>query len=302
MDISIIIVNYNTPELVVDCIQSITENTKDIEFEIIVVDNHSSPSDETIIKNQCPDVKYIYLENNFGFGFANNRGSEIANGDYLFFLNSDTIIIDNSIFELYSYLCQQPNIGVCGGNLFDKDMKPTSSCTRLFPGLKYQLSLLTGNIFLKFKYGKNLSFNYSDEAIMVARVSGADMMIKSSLFNEIGRFDEDYFMYSEETDLMYRLGVAGYPSVCINKSKIIHLEGQSCKFEMKKTKWGLISRDRFLHKRYPHIVVEICNVLHFLAALLLCARAVINKDKAMQEQWSFVMNNLFKITQYDLYL
>lgn len=302
MDLSIIIVNYKTPKLVEQCVLSIIEHTHGVDYEIIVVDNNSQDNSETYIKQKCPETIFKSLENNYGFGYANNRGSEIAKGDFLFFLNSDTVITDNSISQLYLYTKENSeSVGVCGGNLVDGDLNPTSSFTRIFPGISSELCLMTGNLAQKIIFRGNDKYNYTNKPLSVARVSGADMMISKSLYERIGGFDEDYFLYSEETDLQYRVKSIGYDIICIPQSKIIHLEGQSCSFEKKKVRWGLISRDRFLNKRYSIFGVVFCNILHWIATLLFILRGYITNDQNEVSSWLFVNKNVFKIKKNDSY-
>ena len=119
MEISIIIVNYNTCDLTLQCLQSVYEKTVDVGFEVIVVDNASSDNSVEMIKKMFPQVKIIESVENLGFGKANNLGVKYANGDYLFLLNSDTILISNVIFEFYRFMQKSPQIAACGGNLID---------------------------------------------------------------------------------------------------------------------------------------------------------------------------------------
>lgn len=301
MDISIIIVNYKTPQLLVDCIDSIKQYTNKIDYEVIVVDNNSEDESESIVMSKYPDVKYLYLKSNYGFGYANNRGVDVAEGDYVFFLNSDTRLIENSIFALYNYLKGNPNVGICGGNLVDAQLNPTNSYTHLFPGIRNELSLLSGNLFLRLVHRHTYCYNDTNTPLIVARLSGADMMIPRALFIKVGGFDEAYFLYSEETDLAYRIKMEGYASVCIPNSKIIHLEGKSCSFSINKTRWGLISRDRFLHKKYNNIGVLVCNLLHVLSSFLFFIRSSMKGNKELVKVWNYELKNIFKITQYDKY-
>lgn len=302
MELSIIIVNYKTPQLVIQCINSIIQHTIGIDYEIIVVDNASMDDSKYIISNKHPSAKYLQLDNNYGFGYANNRGVEHSNGDYILFLNSDTIIIDNSIKNLLDYLKKHSTeVGICGGNLFDANMNPNSSFTRIFPGLINEFCLLSGNILPRLLYGNNLSFNHTQHELVVARLSGADMLIQKSLFLDIGGFDENYFMYSEETDLMFRLRKKGYKAICIPESQIIHLEGRSCSLALNKTKWGLISRDRFLNKRYPPIFVFICNLMHCFTCLLFIIKGFFTRNNDIVINWVYVLKNIFKIKRYDSY-
>ena len=136
MDVSIIIVNYKTPELVVECIRSIREKTTGISYEIIIVDNDSKDNSLEIFSTELDeDIKVVVANENLGFGKANNLGAQHATGKYLFLLNSDTLLINNAIQILYQYIEKNNHIGVVGGNLFTSDMKASPSFAMQFDDL-----------------------------------------------------------------------------------------------------------------------------------------------------------------------
>lgn len=121
MDVSVIIVNYNTSDLVKNCITSIMEKTKNVSFEIIVVDNNSKDGSVETIINEFPQVRVFPLKENVGFGKANNIGVQHAKGRYVFFLNSDTVLLNDAISILANYLDTHESVALCGGQLFDKE-------------------------------------------------------------------------------------------------------------------------------------------------------------------------------------
>lgn len=133
MDVSVIIVSYNTCDLLKKCICSILEKTKGVSFEIIVVDNHSSDESVKVITESFPEVKIISLEENLGFGRANNWGSYKSIGKYLFFLNPDTILLNDAISILVEFLSKNPEIAIVGGNLYKEDMSFNGSCRMEMP-------------------------------------------------------------------------------------------------------------------------------------------------------------------------
>lgn len=231
MDVSIIIVNFNTQILIKQCLNSIYKQTKDINYEIIVVDNASTDGSSEMIKDEFPDVVLIESEVNLGFGKANNLGSKQASGNYIFLLNSDTILIENSIKCLKDYLdnANDRRISVVGCKMLD-----TNHCTQVsygnFPTI-YQEFFEYGfsKIFKKF-YNKKLSPSVIDKGKRIKEVDyiiGAAMLFKKTIFNEIGGFDEDFFLYYEETDLCFRLNKLGYKRIWNPNTSIIHLVGGS---------------------------------------------------------------------------
>lgn len=230
MDVSIIIVNYKTADLVTACIASVVEHTKEVSYEIIVVDNNSEDNIGNRLKELYKDdVKFVGLDENIGFGRANNKGFEIATGRYLFCLNPDTVLLNNAVKILSNFLDEHHDVGVCGGNLYDENMQPTLSFSRMLPSIKWELNILFFNKIEKFLYGKNIQFNHTGKPLNVGYITGADLMIKKSIINDIQGFSNDFFMYYEETDLCCRIKKKGYLITSVPNAKIQHLEGKSLK-------------------------------------------------------------------------
>lgn len=229
MDLSIIIVNYHTTSLVVDCIKSIKEHTGKISYEIIVIDNCSDKCFSSTIKSRFPldDIKCIALSENLGFGKANNKGFEVARGRYLLCLNPDTLLINNAVEILFDFMEKHPAVGACGANLFDAEMNPTLSFKRLLPSVWWEFHVLTFHVFEKIKYAGNSEFNHTDTAMDVGYITGADLMMRKDVVDLTGGFHSDFFMYYEETDLCKRIKVLGYRIMNVPQAKIQHLEGKS---------------------------------------------------------------------------
>ncbi len=230
MDVSVIIVNYNTGKLLVDCINSIYEKTKGIDFEIIVSDNKSTDNSLQLIKEKFSDVKIIENEENLGFGKANNEGFKIAKGKYLFCLNPDTVLVNNAIKILYDFMEQNKICGACGGNLYNAKMEYIHS----FGYGDDIKSLILRKTPLKFfywnEYKKIKQYEKKTDRTKIQTVNhitGADLMLRKSLTEELGGFSDKFFMYFEETELEVRIKRAGYEIYFVPESKIIHLEGKS---------------------------------------------------------------------------
>lgn len=220
-ELSIIIVNYNTKQLTCNCINSIKEKTKGLCYEIIVVDNASHDDSTTFLKQNFSDLIIIQSPDNIGFGRANNLAVDAAHADTLFFLNSDTIIIDNSIKVLYDYLQTHPETGVCGGLLLNEDSSIGYSSSPQLTLIHYFRSYLP-SCFHKIPVEKRVS-----DVADVGYVIGADMMIRKDVFEEAGRFDPDFFLYFEESELSYRIKKKNYRIQLIPWARIIHLGGCS---------------------------------------------------------------------------
>ena len=240
MDVSVIIVNFKTSQLIADCVKSIISLTHDVEYEVIIVDNNSEPDFETIISQKIPsesqdNFHFISLPENIGFGRANNEGLKIAKGRNILFLNPDTLLLNNAIKILSEFLDTHNEAGACGGNLFDIDKKPTYSYKMQLPGIAWELNELFNNKLHIGLYGKISHFyNTGRNPLQVAFITGADLMVKKQVLDSAGAFSDAFFMYFEETDLCARIKRAGWKIYSIPQAHIQHLESKS--FE-KTDKW-----------------------------------------------------------------
>lgn len=272
MDVSVIIVNYNTRQMTSECIDSIFDKTDGVTFEIILVDNASSDGSKEHFE-QDRRITYIYNEENLGFGRANNVGYSKAQGRNILFLNPDTLLINNAIQILSTYLDSRSEVGVCGGNLYDEEMQPALSFRRVFPGIKEECFNLLFHIPERVIWRKAFFFNHTMECVNVTNVSGADLMIKSTVFAEIGGFLPDYFMYYEETDLCFRVAKYGYRLVSVPQAEIQHLEGKSFKVADRETKRLKVSeegRHCFYRLNYSRTTHRIANFIYQLALIFHC--------------------------------
>lgn len=220
-ELSIIIINYNTPQLTYNCIVSIKEKTEDVQYEIIVVDNNSNDDSVAFLKQHFPDIIILESSENIGFGRANNLAIEMAHADTFFLLNSDTIIIDNSIKILYDYLQSHPETGVCGGLLLNADGSIGYSSSPKLTLTHYFRSYLP-SCFHKTPIENNI-LNVTD----VGYVIGADMMVRKEVLEKAGKFDPDFFLYCEEAELSHRIKKQNYHIQLVPSARIIHLGGMS---------------------------------------------------------------------------
>jgi len=264
MDVSIVIVNYNTKDLLKQCIESVFAKTQDLIYEIIVVDNASSDGSQQMLKEVFPEVILVESPENLGFGRANNIGFDYAKGRNIFLLNSDTILLNNAVKILSDYLDDNPKTGICGGNLYDEKEQPLHSFRRSLPSLLFELSVLLGDILFKIIYGKNQEFNYTNKPLKVAYITGADMMINASVLSIAGKFDPDFFMYFEESELSWRVKKAGFSIYSVPSARIIHLESKSFSDNYKKIKMQLNSRSLYYKKTHSWFSRKIINIIYFL--------------------------------------
>lgn len=302
MDVSVIIVNYNTKELIRNCIQSIYDKTVSIEYEIIVVDNNSQDGSQKMIKDLFPDVILIELDENIGFGRANNEGAKITRGQFLFFLNSDTLLLDNAICFLYNQMLYNDmliNSGVIGLELLDSGGRIGHSYGRL-PNLTQDIiSEIKGLLvdlygrrkFLNRKLSSTPAVSISEPEIVVVRevgyVTGADMFLRKDIFQSVQGFDPFFFMYFEESDFQFRLNKLGFKHYIINFPSIKHLEGAS--FDNKKTNnLRRICYDNshyyYYKKHFPIVYFWLYSFFHGLMQLL----SIFNSEYPLKERLKYI--------------
>lgn len=242
MDISIIMINYNTYDLTKNAIESIICHTKNIDYEIVLIDNCSPDKSGERLQQVFKDkVVFVQAQDNLGTSRAFNLGLSFATGKCILWLNSDIVVTDNSIYKLYSYMEAHSECGICGGNLVDGSNMPTHSYQLQLPTVKLQkrsLSLIRLFANKICKSSVKQQYNFTDHPKEVGYITGADMMIRKSVIDKIGGFDEDIFMYSEETEFTYRMKkLTEYSVMSVPEATIQHLEGSSFKSEKRFSAW-----------------------------------------------------------------
>jgi len=250
IDVSIIIVNYNTKELIIKAVNSVFEKTNGLNYEVIIVDNCSMDgSIEALRKNFFDKINIIESSENLGFGRANNLGLDVAKGKYIFFLNPDTILINNAIKILFDFLEANYGAAICGGNLFDANHRPAHSFKMKLPPKKQSAFLSAIKTICVKILMKNRDFNHGGEPKKVGYIIGADMLVRFDILKKTGGFDPDFFMYSEECELTDRIKKLGFEVYSIPEARIIHLEGASQKKE-KALRMSVYSDYLFFEKVY----------------------------------------------------
>jgi len=219
--ISIIIVNYNTSDLLNNCLLSIKKNSGNLfidnNIEIIVIDNGSSDESLTMLNKNFPEVSIIKNNLNIGFGSANNQGIKKTKGEYVLMLNSDIEVLDNGIIKIMDFIVNNKKADFVGGKLYDLDGKKQASC-----GPFYSLPVIFALLFLK---GDKLFITrYSPEKNReVDWVSGACLLGKKETFNKVGLFDEKIFMYMDDIEYLYRARNLGLNAFFCKDAKFIHI-------------------------------------------------------------------------------
>jgi GT2 family glycosyltransferase len=233
MLLSVIIVNYNVKHFLEQCLCSLQLAIKEMEAEVIVVDNDSTDGSMAYLQPRFPTVKFIANRDNTGFARANNQAFQVAKGKYILFLNPDTLVPDNCLVACMDYLDNHKDVGALGTKMLDGSGCFLPESKRAFPSPLTSLFKLLGlsalfpksKLFGKYHLG-NLSHDANHEVDVLA---GAFMMIRKEVLDSVGAFDEAFFMYGEDVDLSYRIQKAGWKNVYFAESTIIHFKGESTK-------------------------------------------------------------------------
>lgn len=265
MDVSVIIVSFNTRELLRDCLDSIIKKTSGLKYEVIIVDNASSDGSVDMVKKEFPWIRIIESKKNIGFGRANNLGMEYATGEYCLLLNSDTILLNNAIKSFYDYASLHQECGVLGSILLDSNQNPSHSFGYLPTPQRLLKDLIFRYLSIIHKFPPYLAKEV-DAQLPVEYITGADLWIPASVWKQIGGFDPDYFLYFEETDLQKRMKDNGISRTIIPGPRIMHLEGGSDSgpiWTEQRHKRFFNSQKIYLKKHFSKFINLIFNVIYW---------------------------------------
>ncbi|NCF75398.1 MAG: glycosyltransferase [Xanthomonadaceae bacterium] len=276
MQLSIIIVNWNVKNLIKKSILSILNKIKNLNFEIIVIDNNSRDGSKEMLlelQKQYIKLKIIFNNENKGFAKANNQGLKIANGKYILFLNPDTEIKESNFKKIFDYMEANSKVGACTARLFYNNKKQQPNVKKDPTLLSQLLILLKFHHFIKTKALKKYlakDFDYSKKA-EVKQIMGAFIFTRKSLMEELKGWSEDYFVWWEDLDLCQRIRKAGKKIIYLPIGYIIHYEGKSFaqQFSYKKQKIfnkGMITYWKKFYPLWQTIILEMfCPLSLFLS-------------------------------------
>lgn len=219
-ELSILIVNFNSGRLTLDCLASISRHAARLSHEVIVADNGSQDGSAELIERHDPGVKLLRLQENLGFGAASNRAAAMATGRYLLLLNNDALLLENSLDPLLDDLRQDPAIGIVGPEI-------------RFPDGRFQLSCGPDHGIVSEFFMKHFAARYSrriqrgPQRQIVDWVSGAAMLLSAELYRRVGGFDEAFFLYMEDADLCRRVRKLGLRVLLDRRGTVIHLLGET---------------------------------------------------------------------------
>jgi GT2 family glycosyltransferase len=275
IDLSIIVVSYNTRVLTLECLRSVQKETRDINFELIVVDNDSPDGSAAAIKAEFPDINLIALKENVGFAPANILAAKVARGRRFLLLNPDTVILDRAIDHLVAFANENPSCGIWGGRtLFsDRSLNPCSCWRNMtlwsLTCFTFGLSYLAPNspIFNSEAYGgwNRNSVRYVDI------VTGCLFLIDQDLWDKLEGFDPSFFMYGEEADLCHRAQKLGARPIVTPRATIIHYGGASTVSTVKQQLLLLRAKTTLLNRHWRPASRQLGRALFLVGIIIRCS-------------------------------
>ncbi len=231
MQVSIIIVNYNVRHFLEQCLHSVRDAIQGLAAEVLVIDNASTDGSLNYLQPLFPEVHFIAFAENLGFAKANNHAAGLAKGQYLLFLNPDTLIAADALQQMLSLMQANPQAGALGIRMLDGSGHFLPESKRAFPALLPAFFKLTGfaRLFPSSAFFNAYALGHLNESKnhSVDVLAGACMLVRAHVFQQLGGFDEQFFMYGEDIDLSYRIRQAGYENWYLGTSSIIHFKGES---------------------------------------------------------------------------
>jgi GT2 family glycosyltransferase len=275
LDVSIIIVNWNTRSILRDCLRSVYERAGDIKFEVILIDNASSDGSAEMVRTEFPNATLIVNDSNRGYAGAMNQGMKIAAGRYFLLLNSDIIIRDRAIEKTLQYADSHPRAAVVGCQVLDDADVVQMTCFQ-FPTLTnlalraFGLSRLLRNY--KFFGQESMSWWKRDTEKLVEVVSGMFMFVRREAADKVGLMDEDYFFYSEDVDWCYRFSRAGWENIFWPGAQVVHLHGGGQSSEKVRMKSFVEQQKNILLFFRKHRGFLVCVLARLIMSMLFAVR------------------------------
>jgi GT2 family glycosyltransferase len=290
MDLSIIIVNRNTRDLLDNCLKSIEETVRGISCEVILVDNASEDGSVAMVRERHPQVKVIENGENRGFGAANNQAMRIMAGRYALLLNSDAALTEHAVEKLFNFMESRPDAAMACGQLLNADGSKQNSIAS-FPGL---LTLLTNTSLLEYLFPRRYpSKRYPHrEPLEVDSGIGACLMVRKAAIDQVGMFDERYFFFFEETDWALQMRRAGWKSWHVPDAFIYHFQGRSIGRDAHSRIAFYRSRYQYFKKWYGpfyNLAVRVVIPLRLLLDWLLTGLAsllTLGLNRGLRDKWA----------------
>lgn len=259
--LSVVIVNWNTRDLLADCLRSVYDAVENLSFEVFVVDNASTDGSAAMVRERFLDARLIENAENVGFARANNQAIAQATGEYVLLLNPDTVVLGDAILQLAAFLDQCRDYGVAGAQLLNADGTEQDSWG-WYPDLRAEIPLL----YRLRAHPRARSTSVESVGMLtvldVPWVSGACLMFRRRIYEEIGGLDEAFWLYTEETDWCYRARRAGHGVALVTSAKVRHLRRAASRQRMVVSMlWYYQSRVRFVAKHHGRLAAMMTKAL-----------------------------------------
>lgn len=269
-DLSIVVVNWNTRELLLQCLRSIysdRDTQQRLAVEVIIVDNGSKDGSVQAVRQQFPEVRIIENEENAGFARANNQAIVASRGRFVLLLNSDTEVMPGALFRLCQFMEEHPNAAGAGARILNADHTLQISCFPL-PTVWSEFWYLL-HLDLVWPYAEYQMDRWQEDAARSVDVLlGACLLLRRRALDQVGLLDESFFMYSEEVDLCYRLHQAGWRLYWVPEAEVVHYGGQSTNQMAPEMFLQLYrSKVRYFHKHYGARTVRLYKLVLLLTAI-----------------------------------
>jgi N-acetylglucosaminyl-diphospho-decaprenol L-rhamnosyltransferase len=277
LDLSIVIINWNTRDLTLQCLQSVHQTLDSLEFEAIVVDNASTDDSVAAVRARFPRARVIENRENVGFARANNQGARASAGRYILFLNSDALLMPRAARQMFDLAESQRQAGIIGAHLLNSDGSFQASHTP-FPTLWQEFLILSG--LGRLLYGRWYPSRGPEDdkgPQMVDYVEGACLFVRRTAFDQVGGLDESYFMYAEEVDWCYAMKEKGWQVWYEPAARVIHLGGGSSRTRRLQREGDLYtSRVRFFRKHYGNVAATLLKwQIYFFTAVKITAHSLL---------------------------
>lgn len=303
-DVSVVYVNYKTKEITLNSIKSVVEKTEGIDYEIILVDNNSGDGVIDEVNKLFPQVIAVQSGENLGFAGGCNLGARHASGRYILFLNTDTVLVENSLKVMHEFMERNPEYAVIGAILVDEEDRVVRSWGKFLPFVAGTKEFILKPFLPKClkkraevtgeKYETFASrFFRGKDVKEVDYVIGADMFIRRDVFDKFGGFDERFFMFFEEADFQIGVRRKGYKIGIIRNTRIVHLESKSFKTSNAKRTMKMVSFLKYLRKNFPAYYL-VFKPLSLIYGLLKLSADLLTKEYSLKENIVFIKSILLE--------
>ena len=307
MKLSVIIVNYNVVHFLEQCLHAVFKSGQGLDLEVIVVDNRSVDESVKMVKEKFQQVHLIENETNVGFSAANNQGIAIARGEYVLLLNPDTVVEEDTFEKVVAFMDTHRDAGGLGVKMLDGKgvFLPESKRGLPTPSVAFYKIFGLARLFPKSRrFGAyHLTFLDKDETNVVDVLSGAFMLLRKSVLDQIGGLDEAFFMYGEDIDLSYRIVLAGYKNYYFPKTRIIHYKGESTKkgsinYVFVFYRAMIIFANKHFSKRHASLFSLLINLAIYFRAFLAIGKRVVSRLLLPVADWVALVFGIWFITNW----